>query len=146
MQAGGLDLLTLDSLYDEANRRASQPSSYNPWDATPAAAAPMLTMASAMHDPFYASNGYAAPHGVQMAAMAQQQQAFMLQQQMMTTMAPAPVPVVQQHPMQMQMQQNPANPFGNPFAAAAAAGAHPYGAAAGMPLHAGPGNVYTGLI
>jgi len=141
--AGGLDLLTLDSLYDEANRRASQPAaSYNPWDATPATAAPvpMLTMAPAMHDPFYASNGYAAPHGVQMAAMAQQQQAFMLQQQMMT-MAPAPAPVVH-HPMQM--QQNPANPFGNPFAAA---GAHPYGAAAaGMPLHAGPGNVYTGLI
>ncbi|XP_066378101.1 putative clathrin assembly protein At5g35200 isoform X2 [Miscanthus floridulus] len=141
--AGGLDLLTLDSLYDEANRRASQPSSYNPWEATPTTAAPMLTMAPAMHDPFYASNGYAAPHGVQMAAMVQQQQAFMLQQHQMMTMAPAPAPVVH-HPMQMQMQmqQNPANPFGNPFAAA---GAHPYGAA-GMPLHAGPGNVYTGLI
>jgi clathrin coat assembly protein AP180 len=136
VQAGGLDLLTLDSLYDEANRRASQPASYNPWDAT-APAPMMITMAPAMHDPFYASNGYAAPHGVQMAAMAhqqQQQQVFMLQQQMM-----APAPAVH-HPMQM--QQNPANPFGNPFAAA---GAHPYGAA-GMPLHAGPGNVYTGLI
>ncbi|CAD6337502.1 unnamed protein product [Miscanthus lutarioriparius] len=141
--AGGLDLLTLDSLYNEANRRASQPASYNPWEATPAAAAPMLTMAPAMHDPFYASNGYAAPHGVQMAAMAQQQQAFMLQQHQMMTMAPAPAPApVVHHPMQVQMQQNPANPFGNPFAAA---GAHPYGAA-GMPLHAGPGNVYTGLI
>ncbi|KAF8733037.1 hypothetical protein HU200_015395 [Digitaria exilis] len=129
--AGGLDLLTLDSLYDDANRRASQPAaSYNPWDATPAA--PMLqTMAPAMQDPFYASGGYAAPHAVQMAAMTQQQQAFMLQQQMMT-MAPAAVA----HPMQMQMQQNPANPF-------AAAGAYPYGAA-GVPLHAG--NAYTGLI
>ncbi|TVT97484.1 hypothetical protein EJB05_57265 [Eragrostis curvula] len=138
--AGGLDLLTLDSLYDDANRRASQTASYNPWEAPAAAAAPavpMLTMAPAMHDPFYASSGYAAPHGVQMAAMAQQQQAFMLQQQMMT-MAAAPAPVV--HPMQM--QQAPGNPFGNPFAAA---GAHPYGAA-GMPLHAGPGNAYTGLI
>lgn len=135
-------MLTLDSLYDEANRRASQPASYNPWEATPAApAAPM--MAGAMHDPFYASSGYAAPHGVQMAAMAQQQQAFMLQQQMMMTMAPVSQQVVH-HPMQM--QQNPANPFGNPFAAAAVA--HPYGApaAAGMPLHAGPGNLYTGLI
>ncbi|KAK3128508.1 hypothetical protein QOZ80_6BG0462840 [Eleusine coracana subsp. coracana] len=131
--AGGLDLLTLDSLYDDANRRASQTASYNPWDAP----APMMmqTMAPAMHDPFYASGGFAAPHGVQMAAMAQQQQAFMLQQQMMS-MAPA-APVVH-HPM----QQNPANPFGNPFAPA---GAHPYGAA-GMPLHAGPGNGYTGLI
>ncbi|KAK3131741.1 hypothetical protein QOZ80_6AG0510740 [Eleusine coracana subsp. coracana] len=133
--AGGLDLLTLDSLYDDANRRASQTASYNPWDAPAAAPMMMQTMAPAMHDPFYASGGFAAPHGVQMAAMAQQQQAFMLQQQMMT-MAPA-APVVH-HPM----QQNPANPFGNPFAPA---GAHPYGAA-GMPLHAGPGNGYTGLI
>jgi hypothetical protein len=135
--AGGLDLLTLDSLYDDANRRASQPVSYNPWEAAPA---PMLqTMAPATQDPFYASGGYAAPHAVQMAAMAQQQQAFMLQQQMM-----APPAAAVHHPMQMQMQmqQNPANPFGNPFAPA---GAHPYGAA-GMPLHAGPGNVYTGLI
>jgi hypothetical protein len=76
-----------------------------------------------------------------MAAMAQQQQAFMLQQQMMMA---APAAAVH-HPMQMQVQvqQNPANPFGNPFAPA---GAHPYGAAAGMPLHAGPGNAYTGLI
>lgn len=145
MQAGGLDLLTLDSLYDDANRRASQPAaSYNPWDATPAAPAPMLqTMAPAMQDPFYASSGYAAPHAVQMAAMAQQQQAFLLQQQMMT-MAVAPPPAaaaVHHHPMPM--QQNPANPFGNPFAPAGAH--HPYGAA-GMPLHAGPGNAYTGLI
>jgi len=139
--AGGLDLLTLDSLYDDANRRASQPASYNPWEAAPG---PMLqTMAPATQDPFYASGGYAAPHAVQMAAMAQQQQqAFLLQQQMMTAMA-APAAVVH-HPMQMQMpvQQNPANPFGNPFAPA---GAHPYGAV-GMPLHAGPGNAYTGLI
>ncbi|RLN12569.1 putative clathrin assembly protein [Panicum miliaceum] len=126
--AGGLDLLTLDSLYDDANRRASQPASYNPWEAAPA---PMLqTMAPASQDPFYASGGYAAPHAVQMAAMAQQQM-----------MMAAPAAAVH-HPMQMQVQQNPANPFGNPFAPA---GAHPYGAA-GMPLHAGPGNAYTGLI
>ncbi|XP_062233478.1 putative clathrin assembly protein At5g35200 [Phragmites australis] len=134
--AGGLDLLTLDSLYNDANRRANQAASYNPWEA--AAAAPMMQMAPAMHDPFYASGGFMAPHAVQMAAMAQQQQqAFLLQQQMMT-MAAAPAPVVHQ----MQMQQAPGNPFGNPFTAA---GAHPYGAA-GMPLHAPPGNVYTGLI
>ncbi|XP_062228218.1 putative clathrin assembly protein At5g35200 [Phragmites australis] len=135
--AGGLDLLTLDSLYDDANRRASQTASYNPWEA----AAPMMQMAPAMRDPFYASGGFAAPHAVQMAAMAQQQQAFMLlqqQQQMMTMAAAAPAPVVHQMPV----QQAPANPFGNPFAAA---GAHPYGAA-GTPLHAGPGNAYTGLI
>ncbi|KAL6898056.1 hypothetical protein ACP4OV_006652 [Aristida adscensionis] len=139
--AGGLDLLTLDSLYDDANRRASQPTSYNPWEVAPAAAptAPMMQMAPAMHDPFYASGGFAAPHAVQMAAMAQQQQAFMFQQQMMTTMAAVPAPAV--HPM----QQAPGNPFGNPFAPAGAAH-HPYGGAAGMPLHAGPGNVYTGLL
>jgi clathrin coat assembly protein AP180 len=129
LQAGGLDLLTLDSLYDDANRRASQTASYNPWEA-PGGVAPMMqTMAPAMHGPFYASSGFAAPHGVQMAAMAQQQQqqAFMLQQQMMA----APAPVVHHHPVQ---QQAAANPFGTPFAGA------------GMPLHAGPGNAYTGLI
>jgi len=138
--AGGLDLLTLDSLYDDANRRASQPASYNPWEAAPGTM--LQTMAPATQDPFYVSGGYAAPHAVQMAAMAQQQQqAFMLQQQMMMA---APAAAIH-HPMQMQVQvqQNPANPFGNPFAPA---GAHPYGAAAGMPLHAGPGNAYTGLI
>ncbi|VAI71021.1 unnamed protein product [Triticum turgidum subsp. durum] len=84
--AGGLDLLTLDSLYEDANRRASQPASYNPWETTGAAPAPMMQQPAAMQDPFYGSNGYAAPHAVQMAAMAQQQQAFMLQQQMMTAL------------------------------------------------------------
>lgn len=98
----------------------------------------MQTMAPAMHDPFYASSGFAAPHSVQMAAMAQQQQAFMLQQQMMA----APAPVFHHH--QPMPQPAAANPFGNPFTPASAH--HPYGAAAGMPLHAGPGNAYTGLI
>uniref|UniRef100_A0A0E0HLQ6 ENTH domain-containing protein n=1 Tax=Oryza nivara TaxID=4536 RepID=A0A0E0HLQ6_ORYNI len=146
--AGGLDLLTLDSLYDDANRRASQPTSYNPWDVNPgvagAGAAPMMQQPM-MHDPFYASSGYAAPHNVQMAAMAQQQQAFMLQQQMMmaaaAAAAAAPPPQVfhHHHQQQQHLQTNPANPFGNPFAAAAAAH-HPYGAAAAA------GNGYTGLI
>jgi hypothetical protein len=132
-------LLTLDSLYDDANRRASQPAaSYNPWDAAHTPAPMLQTMAPPMQDPFYASSGYAAPHAVQMAAMAQQQQAFLLQQQMMT-MAPPAAAVQHHHPMPM--QQNPANPFGNPFAPAGG----PYGPA-GMPLHAGPGNAYTGLI
>jgi hypothetical protein len=137
--AGGLDLLTLDSLYDDANRRASQPTSYNPWEVTPATAAtPIMQQPAAMHHPFYGSNGYAAPHAVQMAAMAQQQQAFMLQQQMMM----ASHPQVVHH----QAQAAPANPFGaNPFAPAGAH--HPYGGGAGMmPLHAGTGNAYTGLI
>jgi hypothetical protein len=138
LQAGGLDLLTLDSLYDDANRRASQPASYNPWE-TPGAA-PMMQQPAPMQDPFYGSNGYAAPHAVQMAAMAQQQQAFMLQQQMM---------MASHHPQvhQQQFQAAPANPFGaNPFAPAGAH--HPYGGASTgmMPLHAGTGNTYTGLI
>jgi hypothetical protein len=75
-----------------------------------------------------------------MAAMAQQQQAFMLQQQMM---------MASHHPQvhQQQFQAAPANPFGaNPFAPAGAH--HPYGGASTgmMPLHAGTGNTYTGLI
>ncbi|CAI0629387.1 unnamed protein product [Linum tenue] len=113
--AGGLDKLTLDSLYDDAMRRNSQPTSYNPWEA----AAPMNgpVMQAASHDPFFASNGVAASHNVQMAAMANQQQALMWQQQ-------------QQQMMMMttpQFQQQ-ANPFANPYGAAAV---HPYGS--GMP-------------
>lgn len=77
-------------------------------------------------DPFYASNTVAAPHNVQMAAMANQQQAFMLQQQ-------------QQQMMMMGPQQPPAsNPFGAPYGATV----HPYGS--GMPVQAY--NPYTGLI
>lgn len=55
--------------------------------------------------------------------------------------AAAPPPQVFHHHQQQQqhLQANPANPFGNPFAAAAAAH-HPYGAAAAA------GNGYTGLI
>uniref|UniRef100_A0A0D9WMG6 ENTH domain-containing protein n=1 Tax=Leersia perrieri TaxID=77586 RepID=A0A0D9WMG6_9ORYZ len=142
--AGGLDLLTLDSLYDDAHRRASQPTSYNPWEVNPgvAGAGAGMMQQPMMHDPFYASNGYAAPHNVQMAAMAQQQQAFMLQQQMMMAAAAAAVPPPVSHHLQQQQQQqhlqaNPANPFGNPFAGPAAVAHHPYAAA---------GNGYTGLI
>lgn len=120
--AGGLDRLTLDSLYDDANRRANQNTSYNPWEMAPMAGPVMQPM---VHDPFYASNSISAPHAVQMAAMAQQQQAFMLQQQMMM--------------MGQQPHQAPSNPFGNPYATA---GVHPYGS--NMPLQAS--NKYTGLI
>lgn len=128
--AGGLDLLTLDSLYNEAHRQAQQNASYNPWEAIPTSG-PM--MQQPMYDPFYASNPIAAPRNVQMAAMAQQQQhAFMLQQQqhhqqqMMVLMA-----------QQQQQQQASSNPFSDPYMHA---GAHPYGS--GMQLH--PGSAYTG--
>lgn len=105
--AGGFDKLTLDSLYEDAMTR--QVSSYhtgqvapNPFEASP--------MMQPGHDPFYASQKVAPPSAVQMASMAQQQQAFMAQQQMMG-------------------QQLPANPFGNPYTAA-----YPY--AAGTPYQA----------
>lgn len=75
-------------------------------------------------DPFSASSAVAAPHSVQMAAMANQHQAFMFQQQ--------------QQMMMMGPQQQSANPFGNPHGATV----HPYGS--GMPVQAY--NPYTGLI
>ncbi|KAK4604500.1 hypothetical protein RGQ29_012834 [Quercus rubra] len=121
--AGGLDKLTLDSLYDDAVRRSNQNVSYNPWEPVPMAGVMMHPTAQ---DPFYASNTVAAPHHVQMAAMANQQQAFMLQQQ-------------QQQMMMMGPQQPLAsNPFGAPYGATV----HPYGS--GMPVQAY--NPYTGLI
>ncbi|XP_004287277.1 PREDICTED: putative clathrin assembly protein At5g35200 [Fragaria vesca subsp. vesca] len=120
--AGGLDLLTLDSLYDDAIRRNNQNVSYNPWEQGPMNGG---MMQQPIHDPFYASNTVAAPPSVQMAAMAnQQQQAFMYQQQQMMMMG-------QQQPQSM-------NPFGNPHGAPA----HPYGA--GTPVQAY--NPYTGLM
>ncbi|XP_078157899.1 ENTH/ANTH/VHS superfamily protein [Carex rostrata] len=117
--AGGLDMLTLDSLYDEAHRRANQTTSYNPWEMGPMAG---TAMQPPTYDPFYASNAVAAPHNVQLAAMAQQQQAFMLQQQML---------------MAAPQQQAGLNPFGNAYTPTPV---NPYG----MPVHSGTG--YTGLI
>ncbi|XWS70743.1 hypothetical protein CRYUN_Cryun03dG0074800 [Craigia yunnanensis] len=120
--AGGLDKLTLDSLYDDAIRRSNQNVSYNPWEPAPMSGAMMQQPA---HDPFYASNMVAAPPSVQMSAMANQQQAFMFQQQ-------------QQQQMIMGPQQQPSNPFGNPYGASV----HPY--SSGMPVQAY--NPNTGLI
>ncbi|KAG2407979.1 putative clathrin assembly protein [Vigna angularis] len=118
--AGGLDKLTLDSLYDDALRRNNQNVSYNPWESAPVG----NTMQPTMHDPFFASNAVAAPHSVQMAAMSNQQQAFMYQQQ--------------QQMMMMAPQQQSVNPFGNAYGATV----HPYGS--GMPVQSY--NPYTGLI
>ncbi|XP_044464774.1 putative clathrin assembly protein At5g35200 [Mangifera indica] len=122
--AGGLDMLTLDSLYDDAMRRNNQNVSYNPWE-TPAMAGPMVQQTA--HDPFFASGMVAAPHSVQMAAMMNQQQVLLLQQQ-------------QQHQQMMMMaqQQQLSNPFGNAYGT----GVHTYGT--GMPVQAY--NPYTGLI
>ncbi|XVE71507.1 hypothetical protein DITRI_Ditri10aG0156400 [Diplodiscus trichospermus] len=123
--AGGLDKLTLDSLYDDAIRRSNQNVSYNPWE--PARMSGTMLQQPA-HDPFYASNMFGAPPSVQMAAMANQQQAFMLQQQQQQ----------QQMMMMMGPQQQPSNPFGNPYGASA----HPY--SSGMPVQAY--NPYSGHI
>lgn len=128
---GGLDKLTLDSLYDDAIRRAHQPTSYNPWQtAAPMGGSAMQPMMAP--DPFYASQAVAAPHSVQMAAMNQQQQAFMLQQQMMM-MGGA-----------QQMQQPAMNPFGNPYTTPTTV--HPYGPAMGMGMPVQTSNTYTGLL
>ncbi|KAK4479520.1 hypothetical protein RD792_015036 [Penstemon davidsonii] len=123
--AGGLDLLTLDSLYDDAIRRSNQPVSYNPWEQQQQQAPMMMPQIS--HDPFYASNTVAAPPSVQMAHMANHQQAFMFHQ---------PQQQQQQQMMMMGGPQQPVNPFGNPY------GGHPYGP--GMPVQAH--NPYSGLI
>lgn len=89
-------------------------------------------MQQPVHDPFLASNVVAAPYSVQMAAMANQQQAFMFQQQQqMMMMGP-------QQQQQPPPPQQSANPFGNPYGATV----HPYGS--GMPVQAY--NPYGGLI
>ncbi|KAG9456185.1 hypothetical protein H6P81_000693 [Aristolochia fimbriata] len=119
--AGGLDKLTLDSLYDDALRRTSQNVSYNPWETAPNANPALHPVG---HDPFHASNMVPAPHAVQMAALAQQQQAFMMHQQMMVG----------------QMQHPQSNPFGSPYGV----GVSPYGSGVVPPVRAH--NPYTSYI
>uniref|UniRef100_A0A7N0VHH5 ENTH domain-containing protein n=1 Tax=Kalanchoe fedtschenkoi TaxID=63787 RepID=A0A7N0VHH5_KALFE len=108
--AGGLDLLTLDSLYEEGNRRNNQIVSYNPWEQRqgPVAGAMMQQPA---YDPFFASaNAVSAPHSVQMAAMTYHPQAFMYPQQHQMMMMMMPQPYHHQP-----FQQQAANPFSNPY-------------------------------
>ncbi|KAL7093459.1 hypothetical protein ACP275_11G041900 [Erythranthe tilingii] len=124
--AGGFDILTLDSLYDDAIRRTNQNNvSYNPWEQQQQT--PMMP-----HDPFYASNGVAAPPSVQLAAMSMNHHQ---QQQHNYGFQP---PHQQQQMMMGAPQQQPANPFGNPFGG----GPQPYGS--GMPVQTY--NPYSGLI
>ncbi|XP_031386561.1 putative clathrin assembly protein At2g01600 [Punica granatum] len=94
--AGGLDTLTLNSLYDDGAYRASQQPVYgvpapNPFE---------------VQDPFAVSNNIAPPPPVQMASMAQQQALnpfgpYQLQ--------PSPMFPQQQHPM----MPPSSNPFGD---------------------------------
>lgn len=109
-QAGGLDKLLLDSLYDDAltrrqNTYGQAPNSYN---SLPAGASNPFDTGLAPQDPFMASRGVAPPANVQMAHM------NMMQQHMMT----------QQPPNMMGVQA--ANPFGTPFGAAPVAPVSPY--------------------
>ncbi|KAJ7956747.1 ENTH/ANTH/VHS superfamily protein [Quillaja saponaria] len=146
---GGLDKLTLDSLYDDAVRRNNQNVSYNPWESVPASGA---MMQQNVHDPFFASNTMAAPPSVQMATMVNQQQAFMLQQQQhqafmlqqqqqqafMLQQQQQAFMLQQQQQTMMGQQQPSVNPFGNPYGSTV----HPY--RPGMPVKAY--NPHTGLI
>ncbi|XP_022776435.1 putative clathrin assembly protein At2g01600 [Durio zibethinus] len=90
--AGGLDSLTLNSLYNEAAYRAQQPvygaAARNPFE---------------VQDPFVMSNNIAPPTVVQMAAMAQQQNNPF-----------GPYQPTYQQPLQQQhLMMNPSNPFGD---------------------------------
>ncbi|XP_023730510.1 putative clathrin assembly protein At5g35200 isoform X1 [Lactuca sativa] len=124
--AGGLDKLTLDSLYDDAIRRTNQnqTASFNPWEHGPLAGT-MMPPPQTAPGSFYGSTALPAPHNIQMAMAQQQhqQQAFMFQQQQMMMMAPP---------------QQSANPFANPYGPTS----HPYGS--GVPVQSY--NPYTGLI
>ncbi|GMI75204.1 hypothetical protein like AT2G01600 [Hibiscus trionum] len=90
--AGGLDSLTLNSLYDEAAYRAQQPAygapASNPFE---------------VQDPFVMSNNIAPPPAVQMAAMAQQQ----------NNPFGAYQPTYQQPQEQQHLMMSPSNPFGD---------------------------------
>ncbi|XP_037453506.1 putative clathrin assembly protein At5g35200 [Triticum dicoccoides] len=158
--AGGLDLLTLDSLYDDAHRHTQQNASYNPWEQpTPASSAPMAPMMQQqyqqqpMHNPLYASAQQ------QQAFMLQQQQAFVLQQQhqyqqqyqqMMMMGAPSLHRQASSNPsLHRQASSNPSfhrqassNPFDRSYVPAAAAGGGGYPYAPAMQLHTG--NAYNG--
>lgn len=121
-QAGGLDSLTLSSLYDEGAYRASQQPVYgapapNPFE---------------VPDPFALSNTIAPPPGVQMAAMGQQQQSNPFGPYQPTYQ---PLPQPQQH-----LIMGPTNPFGD-----AGFGAFP---AANHVPHSHPNNPFgsTGLL
>ncbi|XWS34471.1 hypothetical protein CRYUN_Cryun21dG0041300 [Craigia yunnanensis] len=91
--AGGLDSLTLNSLYDETAYRTSQQPVYgtaapNPFE---------------VQDPFTVSNNIAPPTAVQMAAMSQQQNNPFGSYQ----------PAYQQPLQQQHLMMSPLNPFGD---------------------------------
>ncbi|XWS22853.1 hypothetical protein CRYUN_Cryun29cG0071700 [Craigia yunnanensis] len=91
--AGGLDSLTLNSLYDEAAYRASQQPVYGTAAPNP----------FGVQDPFAVSNNFAPPTAVQMTAMAQQQNNPFGSYQ----------PTYQQPLQQHHLMMSPSNPFGD---------------------------------
>ncbi|XP_065015637.1 putative clathrin assembly protein At5g35200 isoform X4 [Musa acuminata AAA Group] len=93
--AGGLDRLTLDSLYDDAFARTMNPGGGGGGYHTGQVAPNPFDTSHYFQDLFYASNGIAPSASVEMATMAQQQ-ALMQQQQ-------------------QALGQDGTNPFGNPF-------------------------------
>lgn len=95
LQAGGLDRLTLDSLYDDAFARTMNPGGGGGGYHTGQVAPNPFDTSHYFQDLFYASNGIAPSASVEMATMAQQQ-ALMQQQQ-------------------QALGQDGTNPFGNPF-------------------------------
>ncbi|KAL6554500.1 hypothetical protein OROHE_007523 [Orobanche hederae] len=105
--AGGLDKLTLDSLYDDAIRRTNQNTSYNLWKQIPMSNSIMPQIAPERH--LYASNTAVGTY------VNHQQHAFLPHQQMMMV-GPQPQPI---------------NPFGNSYGAGTS---QPYGP--GMPIQA----------
>ncbi|XP_052205274.1 putative clathrin assembly protein At2g01600 [Diospyros lotus] len=104
--AGGMDSLTLNSLYDEGAYRASQQPVYGTPAPNPFEVA----------DPFAFSNSVAPPPAVQMAAMAQQQA---------NPFGPFQ-PAYPHQPQQQHVMVDPHNPFGDPgFTAFPANPVHP---------------------
>ncbi|KAG1363729.1 putative clathrin assembly protein [Cocos nucifera] len=91
--AGGLDRLTLDSLYDDAIARRTNPG--GGYDMGQMVMNPFVAV-QYPQDSLYASTTVASPASVQMVAMAQQQ-TYMMQQQ------------------QQPLGQDGTNPFSNPF-------------------------------
>jgi len=131
--AGGLDKLTLDSLYDDALQRRGPngvaPNSYNMGmnTVTPSPFQGGPGMPPVQHmDPFLASDSFAPPSNVQMAMM-QQHQAMLLQQNQQQQMMGIP-------------PTNP-NPFGNPYGVVSAPPPYPYGTGASPQMQPIPGQL-----
>eukprot|EP00249_Psilotum_nudum_P015585 c25410_g1_i2 orf=1003-2697(-) len=121
--AGGLDHMTLNSLYDDAIARrscSSQLGFYGMNRVVPSSFETASVMQATQQDPFYASHKIAPPPGVQLATLAQQQHAMMMHQQMMgvqPAVNPYGVAFGMQYPEVVRVPpqgQSQNNPFENP--------------------------------